>query len=204
VLAFSDTDRGRWAFYTFDPNPLCPNRKLLMPTPTPAVAFIARSGTGKTTLVEALIGELTARGRRVGALKHDAHKFEIDRPGKDSSRFTAAGAEVMVLVSDDKIAMVKRPREPEKLDFILHKWFNGLDLVLVEGYKTSDLPKVEIQRAVLAQPLLSRGQRHDPYLVAVVSDVDQDLDVPVLPLDSPAVIADWLEERFLGEGPGQT
>ncbi len=170
----------------------------------PAVAFIARSGTGKTTLVEALITELAARGRRVGALKHDAHKFEIDRPGKDSSRFTAAGAEVMVLVSDDKIAMVKQPREPEKLDNILRKWFNGVDLVLVEGYKTSNLPKIEIQRAVLAQPLLSRGERHDPHLVAVVSDEDQELDVPVLPLGSPTLVADWLEERFLGENPGHT
>jgi molybdopterin-guanine dinucleotide biosynthesis protein MobB len=166
-------------------------------TPPPAIAFIARSGTGKTTLVEALIGELTARGHRVGALKHDAHKFEVDQPGKDSRRFTEAGAEVMVLVSDETVAMVRKPREPEKLDNILHKCFNGLDLVLVEGYKTSDLPKIEVQRAVLAEPLLSRGERHDPNLVAVVSDRDQDLDVPVLPLDEPAVVADWLEAQFL-------
>jgi len=163
----------------------------------PAIAFIARSGTGKTTLVEALIRELTARGRRVGALKHDAHKFEIDRPGKDSRRFTEAGAEVMVLVSQETVALVKKPKIPEKLDIILHKWFNSLDLVLVEGCKISDLPKIEIQRAILAQPLLSRGERHDPNLVAVVSDVPQDLDVPVLPLDSTALVADWLEARFL-------
>ena len=163
----------------------------------PAIAFVARSGTGKTTLVEALIAELTARGHRVGALKHDAHRFEIDRPGKDSRRFTEAGCEVMVLASDDTVAMVQKTAEPEKLDNILQKWFNGLDLILVEGYKTSDLPKIEIQRAVLAQPLLSRGERHDPNLVAVVSDVRQDLDVPVLPLDDPALVADWLETRYL-------
>jgi len=165
--------------------------------PPPAIAFIARSGTGKTTLVEGLIRELTARGLRVGALKHDAHNFEIDSPGKDSRRFTEAGAEVMVLVSDDTVAVVKKPQKPEKLDSMLHKWFNDVDLVLVEGYKTSDLPKIEIQRAALAQPLLSRGERHDPNLVAVVSDIDQELDVPVLPLDSPALVADWLEARFL-------
>ena len=179
-----------------------------MPTPPPAVAFIARSGTGKTTLVEALIVELTARGWRVGALKHDAHKFEIDQPGKDSSRFTAAGAEVMVLVSDETVAMVSKPKTPEKLDNILQKWFNGLDLVLVEGYKTSDLPKVEIQRAVLDQPLLSRGEFHDPHLVAIVSDEvqvrDQSSDVPVLPLDSPALISDWLEKQFLLRNRSQT
>lgn len=163
----------------------------------PAIAFIARSGTGKTTLVEALIGELTGRGRRVGALKHDAHRFEIDRPGKDSRRFTEAGAEVMVLVSDETVAMVRKPAQPENLDSILQKWFNDLDLVLVEGYKTSALPKIEIQRAVLAQPLLSRGAHHDPHLIAVVSDVEQELDVPVLPLDDPAQIADWLEARYL-------
>ncbi len=178
--------------------PLVPNSEMstMIPIP-PAIAFIAHSGTGKTTLVEALIRELTTRGHRVGALKHDAHKFEIDSPGKDSRRFTDAGAEVMVLVSDDTIAVVKKPREPEKLDNILHNWFNDMDLVLVEGYKTSDLPKIEIQRAVLDQPLLSRGEYHDPNLVAVVSDVAQDLDVPILPLDSPALIADWLEARFL-------
>jgi molybdopterin-guanine dinucleotide biosynthesis protein B len=165
--------------------------------PPPAIAFIARSGTGKTTLVAALISELTGRGRRVGALKHDAHRFEIDRPGKDSRRFTEAGAEVMVLVSDETVAMVRKPAQPENLDNILQKWFNDLDLVLVEGYKTSTLPKIEIQRAVLAQPLLSRGANHDPNLVAVVSDVSQDLDVPVLPLDNPAQVADWLEARYL-------
>lgn len=168
----------------------------------PAIAFIARSGTGKTTLVEALIGELCRRGWRLGALKHDAHNFEIDQPGKDSSRFTAAGAEIMVIASDETVAMIKKPRQPEKLDNILRKCFYGMDLVLVEGYKTSALPKIEIQRAALAQPLLSRGERHDPHLVAVVSDTDpddtdQELDVPRLPLNSPAVVADWLEERYL-------
>ena len=171
----------------------------------PAVAFIARSGTGKTTLVEALIGELAARGWRIGALKHDAHHFEIDRPGKDSRRFTEAGAEVMVLVSEETVAMVRKPRAPENLDKILQECFTDLDLVLVEGYKTSSLPKVEVQRVGLAAPLLSRGERHDPHLIAVVSDGQPDLDVPVLPLDNAALVADWLEERFLraGAGPNQ-
>ena len=85
----------------------------------PAVAFVARSGTGKTTVVEFLIIELKSRGYRVGALKHDAHRFEIDRPGKDSARFTAAGAEVMALVSEDTVAIVQKPSLPPKLDKIL-------------------------------------------------------------------------------------
>jgi molybdopterin-guanine dinucleotide biosynthesis protein MobB len=167
----------------------------------PAVAFVARSGTGKTTLVETLIGEMRGRGYRVGALKHDAHRFEIDRPGKDSARFTAAGAEVMVLVSDDTVAMVQKPTQPPRLDRVLRDWFTDLDLVLVEGYKTSDLPKIEVHRADLEKPLLCRGEKDDPHLLAVASDGPAGgiagLDVPMLDLENPATIADFLEECFL-------
>lgn len=167
---------------------------------TPAVAFVARSGTGKTTLVEFLIGDLRTRGYRVGALKHDAHRFEIDRPGKDSARFTAAGAEVMVLVSDDTVAMVQKADEPPNLDQILRQWFPGLDLVLVEGYKTSDLPKIEIHRGDLGQPLLCRGDKHDPHLLAVATDNHEngmaDIDVPLLDLENPATITDFLVEQL--------
>ena len=167
----------------------------------PAVAFVARSGTGKTTLVETLIREMRARGYRVGALKHDAHRFEIDRPGKDSARFTAAGAEVMVLVSNDTVAMVRKPVLPPRLDTVLREWFTGLDLVLVEGYKTSDLPKIEVHRAALGKPLLCRGEEDDPHLLAVASDGPADgfaeLDVPLLDLENPATVADFLEESFL-------
>jgi len=168
---------------------------------TPAVAFVARSGTGKTTLVEFLIGEMRRRGYRIGALKHDAHRFEIDRPGKDSARFTGAGAEVMVLVSDDTVAMVQKPLQPPQLDRLLGEWFTGLDLVLVEGYKTSDLPKIEIHRSELKKPLLCRGEKHDPHLLAVASDGSaedlKELDVPLLDLKIPETIADFLEESLL-------
>jgi len=165
----------------------------------PAVAFVARSGTGKTRLVEALIVELRRRGRRIGAMKHDAHRFEIDHPGKDSARFTAAGAEVMVLVSSETIATVWKPQVPPLIEELLATSFQDMDLVLVEGYKTSDLPKIEIHRAALGQPLLSRGEHHDTRLLAVASDTELKLDVPVLDLDQPAVIADFLEEMLAAD-----
>lgn len=170
----------------------------------PAVAFVARSGTGKTTVVESLIIELKSRGYRVGALKHDAHRFEIDRPGKDSARFTAAGAEVMALVSKDTVAIVKKPSAPPKLDKILQLWFNELDLVLVEGYKTSNLPKIEVHRSDLDKPLLGRGENHDPHLLAVVSDGRHnlgELDVPVLDPADPSALADFLVESLLINHP---
>ena len=171
----------------------------------PAVAFVARSGTGKTTLVEAVIREMRARGYRIGALKHDAHQFEIDRPGKDSARFTEAGAEVMVLVSDNTVAMVQKPDRPPKPDKLLQMWFSEMDLVLVEGYKTSDLPKIAVHRAALGKPLLCRGEKNDPHLLAVASDssaaMPVELDVPVLDLGNPAAIADFLVKSRLKNRP---
>lgn len=171
-----------------------------MPRSVPAIAVVARSGTGKTTLVEALIRELRARGRRVGALKHDAHDFEIDRPGKDSARFTAAGAEVSVIASDAKVAVVRQTPVPLEVDAVLGAYFSGTDLVLVEGYKTSELPKLEVHRPELGQPLLCRGERRDPHLLAVVAKgaPDLGLDVPVLDVDDPSGVADFLEEVVLG------
>lgn len=171
----------------------------------PAVAFVARSGTGKTTLVASLITEMRRRGYRVGALKHDAHRFEIDRPGKDSARFTEAGAEVMVLVSDDTVAMVQKPAQPPPLEKVLQDCFADMDLVLVEGYKTSDLPKIEVHRSELNQPLLCRGDQNDPHLLAVAGDGPvvgpKELDVPLLDLKNPVAVADFIEESLLKSDP---
>ena len=169
----------------------------------PAVAFVARSGTGKTTLVEFLIREMRRRGYRIGALKHDAHRFEIDRPGKDSARFTAAGAEVMVLVSNDTMAMVQKPHQRPPLDKLLGEWFTGLDLVMVEGYKTSDLPKVEIHRAELNKPLLCRGEKHDPHLLAVVYVIFGVGSQAMLVLQlGMSLLNVALVRRFAGNGSG--
>ena len=170
----------------------------------PAVAFVAHSGTGKTTLVEAVIRELTARGRRVGALKHDAHHFDIDHPGKDSARFTAAGAETMVLASDDTVAVVMQLRRPKELDNIIQFWFDTVDVVLVEGYKTADLPKIEVQRPDLGQPRLCRGDARDPQLKAVASNGPLEVDVPVLDLDDPRQVADFIEKEFLSDQRNRT
>ena len=73
-----------------------------------AVSFVAKSGTGKTTLLEKVIARLKERGYRVGAIKHDTHRFDIDRPGKDSHRLTSAGADTMLISSPEKLALVKK------------------------------------------------------------------------------------------------
>jgi molybdopterin-guanine dinucleotide biosynthesis protein len=82
---------------------------------TKAVSFVAKSGTGKTTLLEQVIGDLKNRGLRVGVIKHDAHRFDIDHPGKDSYRLAAAGADTMLISSPEKLAIVKKhPASPPK------------------------------------------------------------------------------------------
>ncbi len=161
------------------------------------VAFVAHSGTGKTTLIEALVRLARQRGLRVGCLKHDAHRFDIDHPGKDSHRFTAAGAEVTVIAAADRHAVVVRHERCPAPEELIARHAADLDLVLVEGWKTSQLPRVEVHRAACGRPLLSAGPAGlHPHLLAVAADTPVATDVPVLPLDDPAVILEFLCQRL--------
>jgi molybdopterin-guanine dinucleotide biosynthesis protein MobB len=162
-----------------------------------AVSFVAKSGTGKTTLLEKVIAELKARGYRVGAIKHDAHTFEIDYPGKDSHRLTVAGADTMLIASPDKLALVKRHPASPPIEELLDVYFGDVDIVITEGFKKSGLPKIEVHRKERSPTLLCRGAEHDPTLLAVDSDEPLELDVPVLDLNNPRQIADFVVERFL-------
>ncbi len=159
----------------------------------PAVAFIAWSGTGKTTLIEQLICLASDRGLRVGALKHDAHHFDIDHPGKDSHRFTAAGSVTTLLASDNKLALVKQHDTCPPVDRLVDDYLGDLDLVLVEGWKNSALPRIEIHRPALGRPLIGAGDEH---LIAVASDAPIDADVPVLDLNDPPAVFEFIRERF--------
>jgi molybdopterin-guanine dinucleotide biosynthesis protein B/molybdopterin-guanine dinucleotide biosynthesis protein len=163
------------------------------------VSVVAKSGTGKTTLLEKLIAELKRRGWRVGAVKHDAHRFDIDREGKDSWRLTQAGADTMLITSPEKIAMVKRHgdgQEPPLAETIA-RYFGDVDIVLTEGFKKSAMPKIEVHRAERSATLLCRGEEHDSTLIAVASDERLELDVPVYDLNDAAGLCDFIEARFL-------
>ncbi len=163
---------------------------------TPVVmSFVAWSGTGKTTLVESLVRLAHEQGLIVGALKHDAHKFEIDKPGKDSHRFYAAGAHSTMIVAGDKLALVQRHDEAPEVDSLIAIHFQNCDLVLVEGWKMSSLPRIEVHRPNLKRPLLCREERYDPFLVAVASDAHIDVDVPVLDLNDPHAVLDFILKR---------
>lgn len=162
-----------------------------------AVSFVAKSGTGKTTLLEMVIASLKERGYRVGVVKHDAHRFDIDHPGKDSYRLTAAGADTMLLSSPEKLALIKKHAESPPIEELLSTYFTDMDIVLTEGFKKSSLPKIELHRQERSTTLLCRGEEHDPTLIAVASDKRLELDVPVLDLNNPEMVADFIEIRFL-------
>lgn len=164
------------------------------------IAFVARSGTGKTTLLEKLIAELKRRGFRVGAIKHDAHRFEIDHPGKDSYRLAAAGADTTLITSAEKLALVKKHAASPPVEEIIAAYFADVDIVLAEGLRRSALPRIEVHRKERGGEFPRGAAGSDPLLVAVASDEDLELDVPVFRLHDAAGIADFLEATFIRRG----
>lgn len=156
-----------------------------------AVAFVGWSGSGKTTLVERLLPRLAAEPLRVGYLK-SAHKgFAMDREGKDTDRLFRSGAVRVGVVSPTEGALRfrLRRRDPRAL---LAEHFAGCDLVLVEGFKESDLPKIEV---VAGEPALARG---DPTLLAVVADAPDPRPVPRFRRDDTEGIARFVAEWRVG------
>ncbi|QKO22028.1 molybdopterin-guanine dinucleotide biosynthesis protein B [Rhodoferax sp. BAB1] len=166
------------------------------------VGFAGYSGSGKTTLVEQLIPALKLRGLRVSVVKHAHHKFDIDHPGKDSWRHREAGAFEVVIASNRRLAMMRefeQLHEPTVHELIA-ELYDGVDWVLVEGFKNSDLLKVEVWRAANGKPV---RYPDDDFIAAVATDDASQLPVPtgldVLDLNNPDAVAGWLVahgERF--------
>jgi len=156
------------------------------------ISIVGRSQSGKTTLIEKLIPALKRRGHKIGTIKHSHHIFDFDKTGKDSWRHKDAGAETVIIASPGKIAMVKN-------DYLgsldgLQRFFDDLDLIITEGYKKEDKPKIEVVRAARHADVLLENDKH---LVAVVSDVELQLNVPVFDLEDVDRLADFIEDKYL-------
>ncbi len=156
------------------------------------VSFVGRSESGKTTLIEKLIPVLRRRGFRVGTIKHTHHHPELDRSGKDSARHLAAGASTVVLASSGQIQLVKTGVDGGLAGLV--RYFDDVDLLITEGFKQERTPKIEVLRRALSDRLLCMD---DPMLLAVATDADLDLPVPLLPLDDPEAVADFIENRVI-------
>jgi molybdopterin-guanine dinucleotide biosynthesis protein MobB len=149
---------------------------------------------GKTTLVVALLRELTGRGLKLATVKHAHHEFDIDHPGKDSYLHREAGASEVVIASSRRwahVAELENETEPELDELLRH--IGDVDLVLVEGYKGGAHPKLEVRRAGQDSPFLTDSHSN---IRAIVSDAAiGDAPVPVLPRADVAGIADFILEQ---------
>ncbi len=149
------------------------------------------SGAGKTTLLAELIPLLVAGGLRVSTIKHAHHEFDVDQPGKDSYRHRQAGASEVLVSSARRFALMHEHRgeaEPT-LEDLLAK-LSPVDLVLVEGFKASPHPKIEVWRASVGKPMLQPDDRH---IIAVASDAAiASLSVPLLDANNPRQVADFI------------
>ena len=166
----------------------------------PVLGFAAFSGTGKTTLLEQLIPLLTRQGLKIGLIKHGHHDFDIDKPGKDSYRLRQAGASPLMIVSSHRRVIITEiipPQDPRLHDQLQLFDPTGLDLVLVEGFKSEHFPKIELHRPTLGHPLL---YPHDPDIIAIASDSPLVVPhyLPQLDINQPYLVCHFITQQFLG------
>lgn len=162
------------------------------------VCFAGYSGSGKTTLVEGVIGALKMRGLRVSVVKHAHHKFDIDHPGKDTWRHREAGAFEVVAVSSRRMALMREFEQETALTVhqLIAQLHDGVDWVLVEGFKQSDLLKVEVWRADAGQPA---RYMNDDFVVAIATDdanrLPEPTARPLLDINDHDAVAQWLVDQ---------
>lgn len=166
---------------------------------TPLIGVLAYSGTGKTTLLIKLISILSSRGVRIGMIKHAHHEFNIDQPGKDSYKLRKAGAKEMLIGSVNRWALMVDAENDQ--EFSLHDHIqrmdqDNLDLILVEGFKLEDIPKIELVRPSLGNNLFFPN---DENVIAIATDepLAVDTDLPMLDINNPEKIVEFIYQRFL-------
>ena len=160
--------------------------------PPPVLCITGFSGSGKTTVTVRLVAAIKQRGLCVGTIKHDVHGFEMDRPGKDSWLHKQAGASTTIVTSPSQIGMVMdvdHDHQPLELLPLLSE----TDIVLVEGFKRSNLPKIEVFRPENGKPPACHG---DKDLIAVVSDAALEWGVPRFTFDEIDNLTDFILRRF--------
>ena len=159
----------------------------------PVISIVGRSDSGKTTLLEGLIAELKRRGYRVAVIKHTAEDVELDTVSKDTWRFSQAGSDISAISTARRLAVFKkldRDLSPAQLRYL---GAQDSDIILTEGYKQSDYPKIEVHRKELGGGLVSKPE----HLIALVTDEPCTPDVPRFASSDITGIADLVEGKIL-------
>jgi molybdopterin-guanine dinucleotide biosynthesis protein B len=152
----------------------------------PVISIVGRRNSGKTTVLEGLIAELTRRGLRVGVLKHSDRGFEMDREGKDTWRHRRAGARAVGIMSPREVAVIRSLDGELPLEEAAALLGAGLDVILTEGFKQAPTMKVEVVRAETGCEIMTPPEQ----LIAVVCDCPVETSAPLLPFSDPSALAD--------------
>lgn len=148
------------------------------------ISVVAKSGSGKTTLLEKVIRILKEKNIKLAVIKHDAHSFEMDKPGKDTWKHAQAGADIIAISSPEKFAMIEKRERELSLDEIIER-IEGVDLIITEGFKRENKPKIEVFRSDAHSTLLCEPNE----LIAIASDIPWNIGVPCYHIDDAEGIA---------------
>lgn len=161
----------------------------------PVVSFVGRHNSGKTTFLEKVVKGLKEKGYSIAVIKHHKGDFEVDTRGKDTWRMAQAGSDVVVISSPEKIAIIKKPEKELTLDQIKEMVQDDVDIVISEGYKFDNKPKIEVFRSEVSDRILS----NEKEIIAVVTDRKLDLDVPQFSFDDSDGVVGFIIGNFLSK-----
>ena len=165
----------------------------------PLFGLAGWSGSGKTTLSTKLIRNFTKIGINVGTLKHAHHKFDIDKPGKDSYNLRKAGAKPVIISSKERFALIQENDQNEEkslfkmLEMFSKEPINKCDIIVVEGYKNENIPKLEVHRSIIKKPFLFKN---DKNIFAIASDDEKVTTIPSLDLNNINSITNFLIHKY--------
>lgn len=160
----------------------------------PFVSFVGNSNSGKTTLIEQVVRELKSLGYKVATVKHASHGFDVDRPGKDSYRLKEAGSDIVVISSPTQLALIKDVDAEESLSRIITLIGNDVDIILLEGYKSTSVPKIVVLNCEEDANFFD----HEEYILTTVKVLPSKQGKPKLSDDDVTNIIDLLVDRIQG------
>ncbi len=156
----------------------------------PILCIVGPSRVGKTELIEKLLVELKGRGYRIATVKHAPQGFDLDKPGKDSWRYTKAGVDTLVLSSPEKLALIKNVDHDLSLEEISKFLGEDFDIILAEGFRKSKRPKIEVHRKGF-EPPGAKG------VIALVTDESLDINIPQFSLENIIGLSSFIEKKIL-------
>lgn len=159
----------------------------------PVISIVGYSNSGKTTILTKIISELKIRGYKVATIKHHGGDFEMDHKGKDTYMHMEAGADTVILSSPGKFAMISKVEEEKKLDDLI-SYIGDVDIIITEGYKAENKPKIEVYRKSIGKDRINCGEGE---LICIISDMKIEENIPCFNFKEVKLITDFIENGYI-------